>query len=487
MKVHGIAATDTSQSFEINETFFSTTDARGVITSGNEVFCRTSAYHLEELVGQPHNLIRHPGMPRQVFKRLWATVSEGTTFMGYVKNQAKNGNFYWVFAVIVPVPTGYLSVRIKPTSDLLVVIEQLYAAMASAEAQAIARGASETQASEASRAILDRAVEERGFASYAAFSHHALNLEIKHRDAEVKRRALRLFPAAIGEEASRDLKDLYQQTLLMYEMINGLFGSLDAFVELCSDIQQRKDAVQTVAEDFRLNALNAHIAAHPLGFEGITLGTVAQLLNGHGQTLSTHVGVLAQSIAPVTAAVADITSNLSAVRIQVEMLLSFMAEIASANSRFEAKKRQSMTNDLRAGFSASLDQAARALVVVRKGLPAVLAMKAEIRKDIIYLQVTQITGLVEVSRIKHAEGLHATFTGLRDQVNRGKEELEALDVIVDRLNALMESTPAAVQEIKHSAASLREVEFADQVETRLLASGPVMAASGEATARSLRV
>jgi aerotaxis receptor len=450
MKAQSTAPTGQPQTFDVTETFFSTTNARGEITAGNHVFCRISGYSFEEMCGQPHNIIRHPDMPRLVFRLLWETIGAGRTFMGYVKNHARNGNHYWVFAVVVPVPQGYLSVRIKPTSALLPRVEALYAELAVVEAQAVAAGRSESQAAEVARGALDAAVRDLGFASYAALSHHALNTEIKGRDAEIAARALRLFPEELqaGNDNGQlaELRKVYAETLAAYAGVNRLFASLDLFTEVAHGIRERQAAVQRISEDFRLNALNAHIAAHPLGAEGVTLGTVAQILNGHGQSLSRNVRSLAETILETTVAVADITSNLSAARIQVEMLLSFLAEIAERESgQAEQHKLHAMTEDLRIGFKTTVAQAFRALQTIERNLPQVLGTKEQLRKDIVYLQVAQISGLVEVSRLSDSNALHATFTGLRSQIEHGKSELEQLDAIVEKLKELSDATPPLVQ------------------------------------------
>jgi PAS domain S-box-containing protein len=80
----------------------SKTDLTGRITYANEVFCRIAGYSETELLGQPHSIIRHPDMPRAVFKYLWDTLLEGREVFAYVKNLARNGDFYWVFAHVTP-------------------------------------------------------------------------------------------------------------------------------------------------------------------------------------------------------------------------------------------------------------------------------------------------------------------------------------------------------------------------------------------------
>jgi PAS domain S-box-containing protein len=120
----------------------SKTDPRGVITYANEVFIEVSGYTEEELIGKPHNIIRHPDMPRTAFKLLWDTIKSGREFWGYVKNMAKDGSYYWVFAHVTPTfdssgnIVGYQSDR-RPVMNrelLKNVIEPLYAKIRSAEA-----------------------------------------------------------------------------------------------------------------------------------------------------------------------------------------------------------------------------------------------------------------------------------------------------------------------------------------------------------------
>jgi len=80
--------------FEINEIFFSKTDLKGIILDGNEVFYRVAKYSPEELIGKPHNIVRHPDMPKVVFKLLWQYIQNCQPFAGYVKNLAKDGSYY---------------------------------------------------------------------------------------------------------------------------------------------------------------------------------------------------------------------------------------------------------------------------------------------------------------------------------------------------------------------------------------------------------
>ncbi len=108
-----------------------TTDTRGVITYCNDEFVAISGYAREELVGQPHNVIRHPDMPPAVYKGMWEYLKTGKPWMGVVKNRTKTGDHYWVSAYVTPIlengkMVGYESVRVAPTREQVARAEKLY-------------------------------------------------------------------------------------------------------------------------------------------------------------------------------------------------------------------------------------------------------------------------------------------------------------------------------------------------------------------------
>ena len=113
----------------------SKTDLKGRITYMNAYFVEVSRYEELELLGKPHNVIRHPDMPRAIFKLLWDTIQSGREINAYVKNLAKDGSYYWVLANVTPSfnadkkIVGYFSVRRKPTKKALQFIKELYAKM----------------------------------------------------------------------------------------------------------------------------------------------------------------------------------------------------------------------------------------------------------------------------------------------------------------------------------------------------------------------
>ncbi len=89
--------------FNDGDMIVSSTDTKGYITYVNDIFCRIAGYKREELIGQPHNIIRHEDMPKAVFKLLWKQIQSGKTIYAFVKNKAKNGDYYWVKAYVKPI------------------------------------------------------------------------------------------------------------------------------------------------------------------------------------------------------------------------------------------------------------------------------------------------------------------------------------------------------------------------------------------------
>lgn len=126
-----LPTTNTEYTYPGDDLLMSTTDTKGVITHCNAAFSRIAGYSVDELIGQPHNIIRHPDMPPEAFYDMWATVGRGRGWTGIVKNRRKNGDYYWVRANVAPImekgkPKGYMSVRTKPSEDEVRAAEALY-------------------------------------------------------------------------------------------------------------------------------------------------------------------------------------------------------------------------------------------------------------------------------------------------------------------------------------------------------------------------
>lgn len=113
------------------EFIYSRTDLRGIIEEANEAFAKISGFTREEMIGQPHNMVRHPDMPSEAFADLWSDLKAGMPWRGLVKNRRKDGGYYWVIANVAPVRekgqiVGYQSVRVRPTREEIAAAEEAY-------------------------------------------------------------------------------------------------------------------------------------------------------------------------------------------------------------------------------------------------------------------------------------------------------------------------------------------------------------------------
>ena len=135
MKVQNNELQLDTKSFLVSET-----DSKGVITFANEDFCKFAGYSLEEMIGKPHNIVRHPDMPKAAFADLWKTIKTGKRWRGFVKNLAKDGSYYWVYATVFPFKScdgssGYISCRRKISEMEAQKYSALYSQMKSEEKQ----------------------------------------------------------------------------------------------------------------------------------------------------------------------------------------------------------------------------------------------------------------------------------------------------------------------------------------------------------------
>jgi PAS domain S-box-containing protein len=135
----------TSQEYVLRDgmTIVSRTDTKGRITYINADFIEASGFTEPELIGQPHNIVRHPDMPVEAFEDLWATLKAGRPWTGLVKNRCKNGDFYWVVANATPLLegndiVGFLSVRTKPTAEQVRAADAAYTQFREQRAQGLA-------------------------------------------------------------------------------------------------------------------------------------------------------------------------------------------------------------------------------------------------------------------------------------------------------------------------------------------------------------
>ncbi len=165
--------------YRLEELFYSYTDKKGLVLGGNAVFIRIAEFTEDELFQKPHNIIRHPDMPKTVFRLLWNYIKRDQIFVGYVKNKTKSGRYYWVLAMIIPVKDGYISIRLKPSSKFLAIIDTAYLELAKMERM------QSTIDYDANTEWLMQKIKSHGYDSYEHFMKTILPVELDCRNKNI--------------------------------------------------------------------------------------------------------------------------------------------------------------------------------------------------------------------------------------------------------------------------------------------------------------
>ncbi len=214
-----VEATGATHEVKAEELFFSVTDDRGVITEANKVFVDLSRYELGDLIGAPHNVIRHPNMPGGAFHAMWNALKSGLPFGCYVQNLAQDGSRYDVYATVTPLPNGgYLSVRSRPMCvDVRDVVFEIYESTIEHEAHVKEEKANRREVAASGSDHLLELIKEAGFSSYAEFQNAILPMEVLAREAETT-------PLTMERTASGDLGELQ-------DSVHGVFTELHEWMD----------------------------------------------------------------------------------------------------------------------------------------------------------------------------------------------------------------------------------------------------------------
>jgi PAS domain S-box-containing protein len=313
-----VAPTQIERKFDLQELFFSITDDKGRIEFGNDVFVKISGYSKEELIGSPHNIIRHPDMPKIVFKILWETIQSGKTIAAYVKNMAKDGSFYWVMAVVFPVGDRYLSVRMKPTTQFKSIIEESYKKLLEIE---------KSEGIEASRNYLTTLLDSLGFKTYEEFSTKAFRAEILARDTELKNKSQEIPRDEIENELLRSIfkeaKNASTNTENIFKKIDDLEQSNAVFTKQTAFLKEK-------FYDFQLLSLNIQVFSSKVGEQGRSLSVIAQNFNSLVSTVNDHLNRFAVDAKKIDEANLIFTKQICSIKFLTDMVNYFVQETLKA-------------------------------------------------------------------------------------------------------------------------------------------------------------
>jgi aerotaxis receptor len=349
--------------FSFEELFFSRTDHRGVILSGNSVFQRISMYSWDELINKPHSIIRHPDMPRAVFWLLWETIKKGQPIGAYVKNRAKDGRYYWVFAIVTPIEDGsYLSVRLKP-SALLSVVEGEYKALTALATK------EKLKPADAGVILLGR-LKELGFDDYPAFMAAALSAEMATRDRQ------------LGRQPDR------------------MLAFFDALVEAAKSLIDRAQLIFNAYAGVRHVPLNLNIQAAQLGGDGAAIGVISNSYHLISNEIKDNLSVFVDSARKVLSTINDGRFLICIAKVQREIADFFRNETSD-----NALTQEQELNLLEQQQSAYQRKAVEGLRAIKNQAGHFQRDCLEMKRLATSLEVTRIMGKMESSRLTARDGL----------------------------------------------------------------------------------
>lgn len=434
--------------FELNELFFSTTDKNGVIRTGNSVFARVSGYEMAELVDKPHSYIRHPDMPRAVFKLLWDYLNGGKPIVAYVKNMAADGRFYWVVALVTPTDEGYLSIRFKPSSDLFPKVELLYKELLAIEASA---GREDRRAGlNASSARLTEALTTLGFADYDAFMHYLLAEELKSRDTKLGEQEQPAVDRLSGQEDS-ELARISERFENLHSTLSGLFSSLDAFTELNRVLKSSSVQIARLTRQTQLLALNACIESARLELDGATLSVVADHLGFSASRIGERVGEMTGKLTHIVRTATDAAFHIAAARLQVGMASVFCEELRErARSGEHLRAAGSEIRALTTSFSHTCATALHTVTTVLDDLEQVSLTTHGVFNAARELQFINRSGRIEAARCAQPTHFGVILEEVEGHFRTTQHELDMLTGSVERFCDSMSTMYLVDRSVKRS-------------------------------------
>lgn len=450
-----------SRHFAVDELFFSTTDPKGRIQRANRVFQRIAGYTWEQLHNRPHNIIRHPEMPRAIFQIFWDYLLAGRPVAAFVKNMANDGRYYWVVALANPIPGGFLSVRFKPTSPLLGQVSSLYAALRTLEVSIEDRANDRKAAIAASTQALGQKLGALGFANYDAFMRHILKHEMASRDEQLSAAGAQHQVAGKGIH-NKELDERRETAALFDKLItilNALFADLEVYTKINQVVRAKSESVTEISESFRVSALNGVIAVAKLGSATAGLRPVLGQLRALSGEITKESVRLSGALDDLVKDVELVEFDLNAARLQVQMTSQFAYELLQEASEGDTPVSADRAADasvevLHASSCETVKRALSHLATIKGRLDALTDSQARLLETSHSLRPIYLTGRIEMAEGAGAR-LATVFKDVGDQLEETATNLDGLKAVLADLEAHL------AKGLAHAAAVEETIEEID--------------------------
>lgn len=405
--------------FKLNDLFFSTTDLKGHITSCNDVFLDIAGYEPDEILDAPHNVIRHPDMPKCVFDLLWDYLGSGRALGAYVKNMSAQGHYYWVYALALPVEDGFLSVRLKPTSQVFATVTELYGQLLATEKS---HGDDWRAGMAAAREELLATLAAQGFESYDQFMVHCLRAELCSRNE------------ILGEEARASLP---AETRRLIDVFSKL-GHLDTLKHQASE---QAEFLSTVSQSINRIALNSSVCAAKMDERGQALGVLSDQASVISSEIATGAGELEQGQQQLTDNLTTTAFQVACATLLSEMGARFerQADLSPVAREQQLSKYGKSSEDLSEMLSTALASTLRSALGGVKELQGTLRsfnfVTERFAKSLLTTRINHITGRSIAANIDGGElysNLLDEMAVIAEDARSKLDDLQSAINIVDR-------------------------------------------------------
>lgn len=438
--------TGNERNFNHNQMFFSHTDTYGAIRFGNDVFVKISGYTKDKLFGAPHNIIRHPDMPKCVFKLFWQTIKSQQPIVAYVKNMAINGDHYWVLAAAYPIEGGYLSIRIKPTSEIFHTVKKVYEQVLQEEQKSGVDRAGE---------LLLKLLNDSGFSNYEEFMTKAFFNELKALDKILQSDSLTSENGS-ARLSGTDLviSQLKDKSLDAANVFRKIFGVIEGFETSNKFFQEQVGKLLVEFGELSYVSLNLRVLAANFGEKGLAMGVISNRFQGLVSEIETHLNGFSNILNLTSQAMRECIFNIASMKMQTDMVDFFVKEsigkVTNENMSVAAAFADLEKNTLI--FSnlcrKSSEQVRSRLDELTTKLSNIQFATNEVKKYINGLEVIEKMGAIEAGRNRsileaikgHLERLgqfnQALKKSIRD-INRSNNDLvENVDLIVKQIGSV---------------------------------------------------
>ncbi len=418
-----------AREFALNQLFFSTTDRKGVITGCNEVFIAISGFSPEELLGKAHSVIRHPEVPRCVFKLLWEYLQAGKPIGAYVKNMAKTGEFYWVFALVMPIEGGFLSIRLKPSSPIFTTVEGLYKQLLAIEE---ADPENWRQGMEESFTALSAAIASLGFASYDSFMAIALKAELDAREEGLLRGSKRVNTP-----------------------LHAIMNELSSVEKLQGAISSKRVFFDSLGGKISKVALNVSIAAAKLAEAGKALGVISDEVSRVASVISEEANVLKEETDTLTSRLYDTLFYVSFCVLfeEITIQLQETAVDPELSAEEQVERYGDMIDNqillLSTMYASSLETCNANVLTLLQALKSTEVFYGSLGKVLLNLHLGYIIGKSTAASLENGEQFTLLLDEVLDLANLSKVELEEMKETVHSVRQIV------VGWISHSVFALR--------------------------------